>query len=143
MDRAVSQFLFKGRELRFQQLRGDFLFIGDDPDLKEIVDFWTKNFELSVISSPSFISVQSLIFLRPPPKCIILESEHSSQERIEKFLSEVDARIPTIITILVTSDIETAKKFRELFPRLTVIIKGAGFKELLLNILPKKWRLKT
>ncbi|NCC61364.1 MAG: hypothetical protein EOM12_10580 [Verrucomicrobiae bacterium] len=84
------------------------------------------------------VSTISLSFLNPIPKCIILEEDHEDLSRTERFLASVDVRIPKTIAILVTNEISVAKRFRETFPRLTVVLKGCGFHDLLMTILSKE-----
>lgn len=142
MNRTVSQFLSAGRRFRFHQLRGDFLFIGKDPDLKETVEYCMDKFGYTLKSYTCPVSTISLSFLNPIPKCIILEEDHEDLSRTERFLASVDVRIPKTIAILVTTDISAAKKFRDMFPRLTVVLKGSGFHDLLMTVFPKKFDFK-
>lgn len=142
MNRTVSQFLSAGRRFRFHQLRGDFLFIGKDPDLKETVEYCMDKFGYTLKSYTCPVSTISLSFLNPIPKCIILEEDHEDLSRTERFLASVDVRIPKTIAILITTDISVAKKFRDMFPRLTVVLKGSGFHDLLMTVLPKKFDFK-
>lgn len=138
MNRTVSQFLSAGRRFRFHQLKGDFLFIGKDPDLKKMVEYCMDKFGFSLKSYSCLVSTSSLSFLNPIPKCIILEEDHEDLSRTERFLANVDVRIPKTIAILITNEISVAKRFREMFPRLTVVLKGCGFHDLLMTILSKK-----
>ena len=142
MNRTVSQFLSAGRRFRFHQLKGDFLFIGKDPDLKKMVEYCMKKFGFSLKSYSCLVSTSSLSFLNPIPKCIILEEDHEDLFRTERFLSSIDEKIPKTIAILITTDISVAKKFRDMFPRLTVVLKGSGFHDLLMTVLPKKFDFK-
>lgn len=142
MNRTVSQFLSAGRRFRFHQLKGDFLFIGKDPDLKETVEYCMDKFGYTLKSYTCPVSTISLSFLNPIPKCIILEEDHEDLSRTERFLASVDVRIPKTIAILITTDISVAKKFRDMFPRLTVVLKGSGFHDLLMTVLPKKFDFK-
>lgn len=142
MNRTVSQFLSAGRRFRFHQLKGDFLFIGKDPDLKEMVEYCMDKFGFSLKSYSCLVSTSSLSFMEPIPKCIILEEDHEDLFRTERFLASVDVRIPKTIAILITTDISVAKKFRDMFPRLTVVLKGSGFHDLLMTVLPKKFDFK-
>ena len=142
MNRTVSQFLSAGRRFRFHQLKGDFLFIGKDPDLKEMVEYCMNKFGFSLKSYSCLVSTSSLSFMEPIPKCIILEEDHEDLFRTERFLASVDVRIPKTIAILITTDISVAKKFRDMFPRLTVVLKGSGFHDLLMTVLPKKFDFK-
>lgn len=142
MNRTVSQFLSAGRRFRFHQLKGDFLFIGKDPDLKEMVEYCMDKFGFSLKSYSCLVSTSSLSFLNPIPKCIILEEDHEDLFRTERFLSSIDKKIPKTIAILITTDISVAKKFRNMFPRLTVVLKGSGFHDLLMTVLPKKFDFK-
>lgn len=142
MNRTVSQFLSAGRRFRFHQLKGDFLFIGKDPDLKETVEYCMDKFGFSLKSYSCLVSTSSLSFIEPIPKCIILEEDHEDLFRTERFLSSIDEKIPKTIAILITTDISVAKKFRDMFPRLTVVLKGSGFHDLLMTVLPKKFDFK-
>lgn len=142
MNRDISRFLSIGRWFRFHQLRGDFLFIGKDPDLKETVEYCMDKFGYTLKSYTCPVSTISLSFLNPIPKCIILEEDHEDLSRTERFLASVDVRIPKTIAILITTDISVAKKFRDMFPRLTVVLKGSGFHDLLMTVLPKKFDFK-
>ena len=142
MNRTVSQFLSAGRRFRFHQLKGDFLFIGKDPDLKEMVEYCMDKFGFSLKSYSCLVSTSSLSFMEPIPKCIILEEDHEDLFRTERFLSSIDEKIPKTIAILITTDISVAKKFRDMFPRLTVVLKGSGFHDLLMTVLPKKFDFK-
>lgn len=142
MNRDISRFLSIGRRFRFHQLRGDFLFIGKDPDLKETVEYCMDKFGYTLKSYTCPVSTISLSFLNPIPKCIILEEDHEDLSRTERFLASVDVRIPKTIAILITTDISVAKKFRDMFPRLTVVLKGSGFHDLLMTVLPKKFDFK-
>ena len=142
MNRTVSQFLSAGRRFRFHQLKGDFLFIGKDPDLKETVEYCMDKFGYTLKNYTCPVSTISLSFLNPIPKCIILEEDHEDLSRTERFLASVDVRIPKTIAILITTDISVAKKFRDMFPRLTVVLKGSGFHDLLMTVLPKKFDFK-
>ena len=142
MNRDISRFLSIGRWFRFHQLRGDFLFIGKDPDLKETVEYCMDKFGYTLKSYTCPVSTISLSFLNPIPKCIILEEDHEDLSRTERFLANVDMRIPKTIAILVTNEISVAKRFRETFPRLTVVLKGSGFHDLLMTVLPKKFDFK-
>jgi hypothetical protein len=123
-------------------LKGDFLFIGKDPDLKKTVEYCMDKFGFSLKSYSCLVSTSSLSFLNPIPKCIILEEDHEDLSRTERFLASVDVRIPKTIAILITTDISVAKKFRDMFPRLTVVLKGSGFHDLLMTVLPKKFDFK-
>jgi hypothetical protein len=142
MNRDISRFLSVGRQFRFQQLKGDFLFIGKDPELKETIEYCMDKFGYTLKSYTCPVSTSSLSFLNPIPKCIILEEDHEDLSRTERFLASVDARIPKTIAILVTNEISVAKKFRDMFPRLTVVLKGSGFHDLLMTVLPKKFDFK-
>lgn len=142
MNRDISRFLSVGRRFRFQQLKGDFLFIGKDPELKETVEYCMDKFGYTLKSYTCPVSTSSLSFLNPIPKCIILEEDHEDLSRTERFLASVDVRIPKTIAILVTNEISVAKKFRDMFPRLTVVLKGSGFHDLLMTVLPKKFDFK-
>lgn len=142
MNRTVSQFLSAGKRFRFHQLKGDFLFIGRDPELKTVIDFCMKKFGFSLKSYSCLVSTSSLSFIKPIPKCIILEEDHEDLFRTERFLSSIDEKIPKTIAILITTDISVAKKFRDMFPRLTVVLKGSGFHDLLMTVLPKKFDFK-
>lgn len=138
MNRDISRFLSIGRRFRFHQLKGDFLFIGKDPELKETIEYCMDKFGYTLKSYTCPVSTISLSLLNPIPKCIILEEDHEDLSRTERFLASVDVRIPKTIAILVTNEISVAKRFRETFPRLTVVLKGCGFHDLLMTILSKK-----
>ena len=140
MNPEINNFLKAGQKFRSSQLKkGKILLIEPDVNLRKAVTHLVESVNASLICCSGIREAET--FLEVNPKCVILNWNEDIKEPAECFLKRIDKEYPCAISVMVSKNREMMNSIQNDIPRLTVIVKGEGLEEMLLNLFPE-WSMK-
>jgi hypothetical protein len=135
MDREFTDFFIAGRNLRMQQKTGTILFVKPGHCMKKIIQHCLHVDSIPLITCNSVESAMEHLPLLP--KCIVLDLDEMVGLDVVPFLQTVDKESPCTISVALSSNQQCANEILNSIPRVTAIVKGDGFEDLLLQMIPE------